>query len=130
MRSLSLMRKGATTGTALSLVGGALGMTALAAGAQAATSPRPPKPAPGGPPSPKAAAASNTFATGQLEDTAVANTASGSGCGTNVAGEPAIHVSPTNNVFLSSERGIGSGTDVWRGLGQPGGVGASACNLE
>lgn len=128
-RSLSLVRRGALAGAALSLVGGALGMTALAAGAQDASSPRPPKPVPG-PRAPKAAVAANTFTTGQLQGTAVGNTASGSGCGTNVAGEPAIHVSPTNNVFLSSERGIGSGTDVWRGLGQPGGAGASACDLE
>jgi hypothetical protein len=128
-RSLLLLRRGALTGAALSLVGGALGMTALAAGAQESRSPHAPQPAPG-PRSPKAVTALTTFATGQLQDTAVANTASGSGCGTNVAGEPAIHVSPTNNVFLSSERGLGGGTDVWRGLGQPSGTGASACNLE
>lgn len=128
-RSLSLLRRGALAGAALSLVGGALGMTAMADGAQAAGSPRPPKPAPGQR-APKVAAASNTFATGQLQDTTVGNTTSGSGCGTNVAGEPAIHVSPVNNVFLSSERGLGGGTDVWRGLGQPGGAAASACNLE
>jgi hypothetical protein len=128
-RSLSLLRRAALAGAALSLVGGALGMTALAAGAQATSSPRPPKPGPG-PGSPTAAAAVSTFATGQLQDTAVGNTSSGSGCGTNIAGEPAIHVSPANNVFLSSELGIGGGTDVWRGLGQPGGASASACNLE
>jgi hypothetical protein len=122
-----LLRKGALAAAALSLVGGALGITALAAGAQAGKPPQPPKPrsAPAG-----AAAASGTFATGQLQDNTVGNTGSGSGCGTNVAGEPAIHVSPTNNVFLSSERGLGGGTDVWRGLGQPGGATASACNLE
>lgn len=128
-RSLSLVRRGALAGAALSLVGGALGMTALAAGAQEGRSPHPPKPAPG-PRSPKAAVTMSTFATGQLQDTAVGNTSSGSGCGTNVAGEPSIHVSPVNNVFLSSERGLGGGTDVWRGLGQSGGAGASACSLD
>jgi hypothetical protein len=125
--SLPLLRKGALAGAALSLVGGTLGITALAAGAQVGRVPQPPK-LPSGPAAPLAA--SGTFATGQLQDNTVGNTASGSGCGTNVAGEPAIHVSPTNNVFLSSERGLGGGTDVWRGLGQPGGASASACNLE
>jgi hypothetical protein len=126
-RSLSLLRKGALAGAALSLVGGALGITALAASAQVQRAPQPPK-LPTGPLAPLAA--SGTFATGQLQDNTVGNTASGSGCGSNVAGEPAIHVSPTNNVFLSSERGVGGGTDVWRGLGQPGGASSSACNLE
>ncbi|HWC39987.1 MAG TPA: hypothetical protein VG476_15725, partial [Acidimicrobiales bacterium] len=93
-------------------------------GAQAGKPPHPSRP-------PKASgAASGTFATGQLQDNTVGKTGSGSGCGTNVAGEPAIHVSPTNDVFLSSERGIGNGTDVWRGLGQPGGASATPCNLE
>jgi hypothetical protein len=129
-RSLSLLHKGALAGAALSLVGGALGITALAASAQVGSNPQPPKPPklPTGAPAPLAA--SGTFVTGQLQDNTVGNTASGSGCGGNVAGEPAIHVSPTDNVFLSSERGLGGGTDVWRGLGQPGGASASACNLE
>lgn len=123
-RSQSLLGKCALAGAALSLIGGTLGMTALAAGAQQARSPQPSKR------SHAASVASSTFVTGQLQDTTVGNSASGSGCGTNVAGEPSIHVSPTNNVFLSSERGLGGGTDVWRGLGQPGGAGASACHLE
>jgi hypothetical protein len=126
-RSLSLLRKSALAGAALSLTGGALGVTALAASAQAGKPPQPPTL----PTAPAASlATSGTFATGQLQDNTVGNTGSGSGCGSNVAGEPAIHVSPTNNVFLSSERGLGGGTDVWRGLGQPGGASASACNLE
>lgn len=51
------------------------------------------------------------------------------GCGTNADGEPAIRVSPANNVVMASERGLGSGTDAWRGV-QPGGLGASACSLR
>src|SRR5437588_2600746 len=102
-------------------------MTAVTAGAQVGKAPQPPK-RPSGPAVPLAV--SGTFATGQLQDSTVGNSGGSSGCGTNVAGEPAIHVSPANNVFLSSERGLGGGTDVWRGLGQPGGAGSSACNLE
>jgi hypothetical protein len=66
------------------------------------------------------------FNYGQLQ----ASTVGASGCGTNGAGEPAIHVSRTNNVFLGSENGLGSGSQLWRGLGQTGGTGASACALE
>ena len=47
------------------------------------------------------------------------------GCGTNAAGEPAIHVSRSGLVPLSSERGLGSGTDVWRGP-----TSGLACGLE
>jgi hypothetical protein len=72
------------------------------------------------------AAATATFSFGQLQ----AKTVGASGCGTNVAAEPAIHVSRIANVFLSSERSLGEGTDVWRGLGKLGGSGASACALE
>jgi hypothetical protein len=52
------------------------------------------------------------------------------GCGTNQDGEPAIHVSRANNVFLGSERGVGSGSDVWRGLGAVGGLAGTGCGLE
>jgi hypothetical protein len=72
------------------------------------------------------AATASTFALGELQD----RTVGAAGCGTNVAAEPAIEVSPDDNVFLSSERGLGAGTDVWRQLGGLGGVGASACALE
>jgi hypothetical protein len=51
------------------------------------------------------------------------------GCGSNTDGEPAIHVSRAGNVFLGSERGVGSGSDLWRGLGASGGAGASGCGL-
>ena len=59
-----------------------------------------------------------TFSTGQLQ----ARTVGASGCGTNAAGEPAIHVSRANNVFLGSENGLGGGSELWRGLGKLGGV--------
>lgn len=52
------------------------------------------------------------------------------GCGTNSAGEPAIHVSRLNNVFLGSELGVGGGSELWRGLNATGGAGASGCALE
>jgi hypothetical protein len=54
----------------------------------------------------------------------------GTGCGTNNAGEPAIHVSRADNVFLGSENGLGGGSELWRGLGAIGGSGASGCGLE
>lgn len=66
------------------------------------------------------------FNYGQLQ----AATVGATGCGTNGAGEPAIHVSRANNVFLGSENGLGSGSQLWRGLGQIGGTGASGCALE
>jgi hypothetical protein len=72
------------------------------------------------------AAATSAFSFGQLQSNTVGQT----GCGTNAAAEPAIHVSRSDDVFLSSERGLGSGTDVWRGLGAVGGAGAAACGLE
>jgi hypothetical protein len=72
------------------------------------------------------AATVGNFSYGQLQS----NTIGAKGCGTNAAGEPAIHVSRTNNVFLGSELGVGSGSQFWRGLGAIGGAGASGCGLE
>src|SRR2546430_4467124 len=66
------------------------------------------------------------FSAGELGTSAIGTT----GCGTNIAGEPAIHVSRTNNVFLGSENGLGGGSELWRGLGALGGAGASGCGLE
>src|SRR5947207_2313565 len=66
------------------------------------------------------------FSYGQLQSALVG----GSGCGTNSAGEPAIHVSRANNVFLGSELGLGGGSELWRGLGALGGATASGCGLE
>jgi hypothetical protein len=73
-----------------------------------------------------AALGANKFSVGQLQS----QTVGAKGCGTNIAGEPAIHVSRANNVFLGSENGLGGGSQLWRGLGQLGGSGASACALE
>jgi hypothetical protein len=75
---------------------------------------------------PASGAGGATFSGGELRS----NTVGASGCGTNLAAEPAIHVSRSNNVFLSSERGLGGGTDAWRGLGAMGGSTASACGLQ
>src|SRR5437868_14490879 len=72
------------------------------------------------------AATVGNFSYGQLQSTLVG----GSGCGTNAAGEPAIHVSRADNVFLGSELGVGTGSELWRGLGALGGKGASGCGLE
>jgi hypothetical protein len=66
------------------------------------------------------------FSYGQLQSALVG----ASGCGTNSAGEPAIHVSRANNVFLGSELGLGGGSQLWRGLGATGGSTASGCGLE
>ncbi|HLY83754.1 MAG TPA: sialidase family protein [Acidimicrobiales bacterium] len=75
---------------------------------------------------PVAGASAATFSTGQLQGSVVG----ASGCGTNAAGEPAIHVSRANNVFLGSELGLGGGSLLWRGLGAIGGTTASGCGLE
>jgi hypothetical protein len=66
------------------------------------------------------------FSFGQLSTGSVG----GTGCGANNAGEPAIHVSRADNVFLGSENGLGGGSELWRGLGALGGSGASGCGLE
>jgi hypothetical protein len=66
------------------------------------------------------------FSYGELATATVGS----AGCGANNAGEPAIHVSRVDNVFLGSENGIGSGSELWRGLGALGGSGASGCGLE
>lgn len=69
-------------------------------------------------------AAGASFVTGQPQ----ASTVGGSGCGTNTAGEPSIHVSKANLVGLGSENGVGGGSAYWRKT-QLGGQGASACAL-
>jgi hypothetical protein len=77
-------------------------------------------------PSVSSAETVGNFSYGQLRTGAVG----GTGCGTNIAGEPAIHVSRADNVFLGSENGLGGGSELWRGLGALGGSGASGCGLE
>lgn len=72
------------------------------------------------------AATIGAFSYGQLQGDRIG----GAGCGTNAAGEPSIHVSRANNVFLGSETGLGKGSQLWRGLGLAGGASASGCHLE
>src|SRR2546430_17721114 len=62
------------------------------------------------------AATVGNFSYGQLQ----ASTVGASGCGTNAAGEPAIHVSRANNVFLGSGDGPGGGSQIWPGVGAAG----------
>ena len=73
-----------------------------------------------------AATGTPAFATGQLQSQTVGAT----GCATNAAGEPAIHVSRANNLFAGSELGLGGGSELWRQIGTTSGSGASACALE
>jgi hypothetical protein len=72
------------------------------------------------------AATVGNFSYGQMQSTTVG----AHGCGTNSAGEPAIHLSRVNNVFVGSELGLGGGSQLWRGLTAPGGSSASGCSLE
>jgi hypothetical protein len=66
----------------------------------------------------------STFAVGQMQG----QTVGAAGCGTNIAGEPSLHVSKAGLVVLGSEDGVGGGSQLWRGT-QRGGTGASACSL-
>src|SRR5437763_840527 len=77
-------------------------------------------------PSVAGAATVGNFSYGQLQSALVG----ASGCGTNSAGEPSIHVSRANDVFLGSELGLGGGSALWRGLNAAGGATASGCALE
>jgi hypothetical protein len=72
------------------------------------------------------AASGSTFSFGQPQGATVG----GRGCGTNQDGEPSVHVSQAGDVFLGSEFGLGSGSDLWRALGGVGGAGTGACSLE
>lgn len=69
-------------------------------------------------------ASAASFAVGQLQAQVVGR----SGCGTNTAGEPSIHVSKANLVGLGSENGVGGGSAYWRAT-QVGGSAASPCAL-
>ena len=79
----------------------------------------------GGKHSPGATSGSSSFSVGQLQ----AQTVGASGCGTNTAGEPSIHVSKDNLVGLASERGVGNGTDFWSGTQVGGTAAVNACAL-
>ncbi|HVW42302.1 MAG TPA: sialidase family protein [Amycolatopsis sp.] len=57
------------------------------------------------------AAGGNTFSSGQLQ----VQTVGQAGCGTNQAGEPSIHVSKAGLVGISSENGLGGGSQYWHG---------------
>lgn len=70
-------------------------------------------------------AAANTFSTGQLQ----AQTVGTSGCGTNVAGEPSVHVSRANLTGVGSEDGVGGGSELWRAHQVGGRTAATACGL-
>lgn len=65
------------------------------------------------------------FAYGQLQ----AATVGQSGCSTNGAGEPAIHVSKDNLVGLGSENGLGGGSAYWTGTQVGGAAAADPCGL-
>lgn len=106
----------ASIGSALLLIGAFVTMAA-------ARPPSPGNPLGRGPAS--SAAAATTFSIGQPQGDITGQ----SGCGHNVDGEPAIHVSKTNLVVLGSERGLPAGSDVWRQPAGMGGAAASACGL-
>ncbi|MGH3471926.1 MAG: sialidase family protein [Nocardioidaceae bacterium] len=78
-----------------------------------------------------AAASSSTggsvggFAFGEMQQQTVGK----SGCGTNVAGEPSIHVSRANLVGLGSEDGLGGGSQYWRAPEVGGTSRAGSCRL-
>jgi hypothetical protein len=66
------------------------------------------------------------FSYGQLQ----AATVGASGCGTNAAGEPRfMYRAPTTSSW-ALRTAWAAGAKLWRGLGQVGGTGASACALE
>jgi hypothetical protein len=58
-----------------------------------------------------------------------ASTIGQSGCGTNQAGEPSVHVSKENLVGLGSENGLGGGSQYWTATQTGGTASASACAL-
>ena len=66
------------------------------------------------------AATATTFSVGLPQAQAVG----APGCGTNQAGEPSIHVSRAGLVGISSENGLGGGSQYWRGP-----AAATACGL-
>jgi hypothetical protein len=65
------------------------------------------------------------FAFGEMQS----QTVGASGCGTNTAGEPSLHVSKDNLVGLGSEEGVGSGSEYWRANQVGGSTAASPCGL-
>jgi hypothetical protein len=91
----------------------------------AGASVKPPQPGHGPTISSTTATGANTFAFGQMQSARVG----ASGCGTNSAGEPSIHVSKDNLVGLGSELGLGGGSEYWRATQLGGTTSASPCAL-
>jgi hypothetical protein len=58
-----------------------------------------------------------------------ASTVGQSGCGSNQAGEPSLHVSKDNLVGLGSENGLGGGSQYWTATQTGGTTAASPCAL-
>jgi hypothetical protein len=67
----------------------------------------------------------NGFGYGEMQSATVG----ASGCGSNTAGEPSLHVSKDNLVGLGSEEGVGSGSEYWRDTQVGGSSSASPCAL-
>ena len=65
------------------------------------------------------------FNFGEMQAATVGQT----GCGTNQAGEPSIHVSKDGLVGLGSENGLGGGSQYWSATQAGGSPAASACDL-
>lgn len=65
------------------------------------------------------------FTFGEMQATTVGQ----SGCGTNQAGEPSIHVSKDGLVGLGSENGLGGGSQYWSATQTGGSTAASPCAL-
>jgi hypothetical protein len=78
-----------------------------------------------GGPSGTTSTGATSFDVGQLQS----QTPGASGCGTNIAGEPAIHVAKNNLVALGSENGLGGGSEFWSGTQVGGSTAATACQL-
>jgi hypothetical protein len=112
----------ATVITRASGVAALIGLAMLPAGI-AGASVKPPQPGhkPGG----TTTTTANAFAFGQMQSATVG----ASGCGTNTAGEPSIHVSKANLVGLGSEEGLGGGSQYWRATQVGGTATASPCAL-
>ena len=108
---------------AAGLLGAGLLLTCQPGSAGAAVKP-PPGPTPPGH-ARGATTVATTFDYGQLQ----AQTVGASGCGTNTAGEPSIHVSKANLVGAGAENGLGGGSVYWRAPQVGGTTAASACGL-
>ncbi len=74
---------------------------------------------------PQVNAVVNGFSYGELQAQVVGQ----SGCGSNIAGEPSIHVSKNNLVGLGSEDGLGGGSEYWRATQVGGTTAAQGCDL-